>query len=333
MSRIAFFVPLVFSVLLLLDPSASVESAREALTLVSNNVIPGLFPFYVLSSLILSGPLPEKLPKRVRLPVFWALGALSGYPVGARIAGGLGLADRASGFNLAGIMFLSGTLGVGILHDQKLAWILCASHYATSALFALLRPHGMRESADRLPPRPSPASFIEQIADGAFAMIRVGATIVFLKVLSDSVTRLPPFASHPILKTVAAGLIEMTNGCSSAAALPLPLAVRVGLCASFVSFGGLAIFVQTLLVTSIPHPLRYLAEKLFLGFAAGLSACLLCRILIPSSICVSATIGLSDAVDNAILSASFIGISAAGLLLSYLISEFLRGTKSRRGHE
>ena len=83
---------------LMLYPQESMQAARDGLTLCGNVIIPSLFPFFVLSSLVvelgLAGYLGRMLEGVMR-PLFnvsgvcasaFALGFVGGYPVGARTA-------------------------------------------------------------------------------------------------------------------------------------------------------------------------------------------------------------------------------------------------------
>ena len=83
---------------LLLYPQASMEAARTGLQLCGNVIVPSLFPFFVLSSLVvelgLAGHL-GRLLEGVMRPLFrvngacasaFALGFIGGYPVGAKTA-------------------------------------------------------------------------------------------------------------------------------------------------------------------------------------------------------------------------------------------------------
>ena len=83
---------------LMFFPQESMQAARDGLTLCYNVIIPSLFPFFVLSSLVvelgLAGYLGRLLEPVMR-PLFnvsgacasaFALGFIGGYPVGAKTA-------------------------------------------------------------------------------------------------------------------------------------------------------------------------------------------------------------------------------------------------------
>lgn len=92
----ALFFPVFFGAALLLFPDVSAAAAREGVALCLQTVLPSLFPFFVLSSLLVQSDVPRLLSRAmagVMYPLFGVsgagasaliLGLLGGYPVGAR---------------------------------------------------------------------------------------------------------------------------------------------------------------------------------------------------------------------------------------------------------
>ena len=88
--------PVFFGAALLLFPDVSAAAAREGVALCLQTVLPSLFPFFVLSSLLVQSDVPRLLSRAmagVMYPLFGVsgagasaliLGLLGGYPVGAR---------------------------------------------------------------------------------------------------------------------------------------------------------------------------------------------------------------------------------------------------------
>ena len=95
-SAAALLFPVFFGAALLLFPDVSAAAARDGLTLCLQTVLPSLFPFFVLSSLLVQSDVPRLLSRAmagVMYPLFGVsgagasaliLGLLGGYPVGAR---------------------------------------------------------------------------------------------------------------------------------------------------------------------------------------------------------------------------------------------------------
>lgn len=144
---------------LLLFPKESMAAARDGLTLCGNVIVPSLFPFFVLSSLVvelgLAGYLGRALEGIMR-PLFrvggacataFALGFIGGYPVGARTAISLyqnGMctkteAERLLSFcNNSGPAFILGVVGAGVFASSAVGVLLYLAHVAASVCVGLL---------------------------------------------------------------------------------------------------------------------------------------------------------------------------------------------------
>lgn len=144
---------------LMFFPQESMSAARDGLTLCYNVIIPSLFPFFVLSSLVvelgLSGYLGRALEGIMR-PLFnvsgacasaFALGFIGGYPVGAKTAINLyekGMctrteAERLLAFcNNSGPAFILGVVGAGVFASSRAGVLLYLAHAAASICVGVL---------------------------------------------------------------------------------------------------------------------------------------------------------------------------------------------------
>ena len=144
---------------LVLWPSQAMEAARTGLALCGNVIIPSLFPFFVLSSLVVELGMSRylgRLLQPVMAPLFrvngscaaaLALGVVGGYPVGARTAISLYQngqcsrteAERLLAFcNNCGPAFILGVVGTGIFGSGRAGLLLYLGHIAASLLVGLL---------------------------------------------------------------------------------------------------------------------------------------------------------------------------------------------------
>lgn len=138
------------------DVSAAV---KEGLQLCYNVILPSLFPFFILSSLVISLGLAGylgRLLEPVMRPLFHvggpcaaalALGFVGGYPVGARAA--LTLyeegqcskteCERLLAFcNNSGPAFILGVVGAGVFADSRVGLLLCLVHALSSVCVGLV---------------------------------------------------------------------------------------------------------------------------------------------------------------------------------------------------
>jgi len=198
---------------LMLDPAASMQAARDGLTLCYNVIIPSLFPFFVLSSLVvelgLAGYL-GRLLEGVMRPLFnvsgacasaFALGFIGGYPVGAKTAINLyekGMctkteAERLLAFcNNSGPAFILGVVGAGVFASSRVGVLLYLAHAAASACIGMLfRFYKAAPGGKRAQPRPRPqfqaqrfsTAFTGSIRGAFLSTLNICAFVVFFTVV------------------------------------------------------------------------------------------------------------------------------------------------------
>lgn len=150
---------ILFVFMMITTPVEVLTAGREGLTLWWEVLFPALFPFFVLAELMLgfgivhgAGVLLDPLMRPVfRLPgsggFVLAMGFVSGYPVGARLAIGLrqqGIITRNQGERMVALastsdpLFLSGVVAVGFFHSAVLAFWIAVAHYGGALLLGWL---------------------------------------------------------------------------------------------------------------------------------------------------------------------------------------------------
>ncbi|MNO51344.1 Sporulation integral membrane protein YlbJ [compost metagenome] len=162
---------LTLCTLMLAYPEACWLAGTRGLAIWWNVLFPSLFPFFVISEIMLGfgivhflGKLLDPLMKPLfRIPgsggFVAAMGFASGYPVSAKLATKLreqGLVSRFEGERLVAFttssdpIFLIGAVSVGFFGDPKLAGILAAAHYGSAiAVGICMRFYG---GSDESPP-------------------------------------------------------------------------------------------------------------------------------------------------------------------------------------
>ena len=252
--------------LLLLRPQEAAAAVRDGLGLCAGTVIPSLFPFFAVISLLLQLGLAESLQSicgplmkplfRMRgicaLPLL--AGLLGGYPSGAKTAASLYEQGRISrqeaelllGFcDNCGPAFLLGYVGAGILGDLRTGAVLFAVHALSAVLTGaiLCRTVSSREpaySGRRLSkkPIPFPQALTSSVSGAAGSMLNICAFVVLFRVLAA----LPP-AQMPL---PLLGVLEMVSG---VAALT-PGKAGFLAAAAIVGWGGLSVHCQALSLTA-----------------------------------------------------------------------------------
>ena len=274
-------------------------AAAEALALCAGSVVPALFPFLVVSSLLLSLGLGELLsPMLAGLmePLFRVdgvgssallLGLVGGYPIGAKTAADLYRggrlsrpeAERLLAFcNNSNPVFLISVLGVGVFGSVRAGVWLWLIHLLSALLTGLLfRNHGgpARRQAGGTAAFQAvslSAAFVAAVRESLSGMLSVCAFVTFFYVLARPLASLGGW-----LGPVLVGLTELFS------LTPLLRPDRFGfiLASAMAGWGGLSVLCQTAAVledTGLPMG-RYLLAKALQGILSALLALPLCRFL------------------------------------------------------
>ena len=262
-----------FSALLLL-PEVSAQAARDAMLLCAQTLIPSLFPFFVLSSLLIAcgaSELLSALLSPLMRPLFGlsgtgaaalALGLCGGYPVGARTAAELvenGALSRDEGERLlafcnnAGPGFLLGVCGAGVFSSSRAGAALYLIHVAAALCAGLLTcrayPHKSAK-AQHLS-----TAFPAAVQNALTGCLNVSAFVVFFTVLARLLLHFLPEAFASSLPcALLLGFLELTSG-----VLSLPCS-RAGFlsCAALLGWGGMSVHFQTRsMLAASPLSARY----------------------------------------------------------------------------
>lgn len=263
---------------LILDAKTAAASAQDAIALCIQTVIPALFPFFVLSSL-LTGSLQQFHFPFLR-PIGWLcrmpqgseplllLGFLGGYPSGAQnvtqcfTAGQLSAQDarRLLGFcSNAGPAFLFG-MASRLFRDVRLTWVLWGIHMTAAVLTGILLSGKSQEKTHL---QSGSAVTLSQALDMALkTTARVcGWIILFRIILGYPAKWLFPFLPSAA-QIILTGLTELALGCQALEGIE-NTGLRFIICAVILGFGGLCVLMQTLSVTGPLGLGAYIPGKLF----------------------------------------------------------------------
>ena len=270
--------------LLLLRSQVAAAAVRQGLTLCAQSLLPALFPFFVAVSWAVNCGLFHTL-RSIGIPtpaaVFF-LGALGGYPLGARTVGeayrgGLLTKEDAecllSCCNNAGPSFILVVVGQNVFRSTAAGLALWGIHLAAALMVALL--FCRRQTAHTKPPPPaiSPAAaFIAAVGSAAETMVRLSAFVVFFTVtmalLASFLGTVPP---------LLAGFLELTVGITALTPHRLGFTMAAGM----LGWGGVSVHCQAAAVLSDADlSLRYyLLGKALQGLLSATAAWWICPFL------------------------------------------------------
>ena len=250
---------------LLFDSRTALNGASEGIDLCIRTVIPSLFPFFLLSSLLTSvisgakSPLLKPLGKLCKIPdgseSLLLIGLLGGYPIGAQCicnayeSGQIRKSDaqRMLGFcNNAGAAFLFGM--VGQFFDSKSAaaslWLI---HIMSALMTAMVLPRSYSDVAILISEGSTGVGNAMQQSIRAMANV-CGWVVVFRVILR--------FLDHWFLwllpqqwQVFLFGFLELSNGCLELSVVNSN-ALRYICAAVFLAMGGLCVLMQTMSIVN-----------------------------------------------------------------------------------
>ncbi len=275
----------VFCLLLLLKNSElAISYMNRGLLLCARTIVPSLFPFLVLSELLVSGDAASHLPKPLLRPleklfglpadgcIAVLLGAVCGFPVGAKCTvlayrkGTLSQeeAERVLCFsNNPSSAFLISAVGVSLFANRSFGIVLYAVTLSVSLIVGILlsllqkkngEPKEKTDPLFRDPPFSNAASldgaklFTSSIRSATESILLVCAYVIFFSTLVGTLRFVPDALSLPTeLHALLFCLFEISSGMSVASTLG-STQIAACLCAFCAGWSGLSVHCQILSV-------------------------------------------------------------------------------------
>lgn len=298
---------------------------RTGLLSCANVIIPSLFPFMILSSVIVNSPAgdvlsgavsslthPLGLPKN--LGCVFLMSFLGGFPVGARMLSGMyekneiskDTAERALCCCVnAGPSFLISAVGVGMIGSIYAGILLLCAQVISSLFICILafRGQSKQENQKITDKAQTENLFVGAVRDASAGILSIcGFVVAFsaiisllrsfgvIQAVSVVLAKLFPSLGELFFTALLTGMLEVTNGCI--AATKLNSFHGFLLCAFLVSFSSLSIIFQVRSCFSGEKPLnfsRFYRSRLLHGGFTTLFACIFWKLL-PSQVLSAAAI-------------------------------------------
>ena len=199
-------------------PQACGQALREGLALCAGPLLLSLFPFLVVSSLLVQCPAGDLLAIPLR-PAAWCIGVQA--PCAARV--------------------LVLTVGQTLLHSTELGILMflaqLSAGYLTAALLNRLSGAEQLAPCTAPPPEAQPPQLTDLLTHATMAYLKLCGFVLFFRMLAAGVGAVFP----PAVGTVCAMLLEVCSGCD--------LAARTGpwgslLCCAALSVQGISVLLQ-----------------------------------------------------------------------------------------
>ena len=244
------------------------ESVILAINIWKNSLITSIFPFLLLSSLLVKygfidiisnffGKITEKLynlPKKASYAVITSM--FTGFPTGSKYTKDL-LNNNEITVEEANVLitftsfsnplFVISSIGEGMLNNKRLGIKIFIVHLLTGLLVGLLFKKGKETKNQNNQKRIiNNKSFIENLTDSINEtfkiLVNILGLLVFFFIIVTIIDKILP---NNMITLILKGLIEITTGINSIAKINLQIKMKVALIGLLLSFNGLSIHFQT----------------------------------------------------------------------------------------
>lgn len=290
---------------LMVYPQQCMQTVRQGLDLCARTIIPSLFPFFVLSGMVVELGMANylgKLLKGMMRPLFrvngagaaaLVLGLVGGYPVGARTAIELYRTGQCSRVeterllafcNNSGPAFILGVVGAGVFGSNRAGLALYLVHIAASLCVGVLfRFYDGEEERVNVPVRQPvrtvrfSAAFTDSVRSALTGVLNICAFVVTFAVLIRMLSETGLLGAAARLlsvlglnagqgKQLLSGLLEVSSGVAG-----LEGRGRLTMAAFMLGWAGLSVHCQVLCFLS-DSGLRVSAYLIGKALHGGLSA-------------------------------------------------------------
>ena len=305
---------LFFIALLLKNPDISIQYVTRGLRLCCTAVIPTLFPFMVLSELLVRTGGGELMGRALAAPMralfglsgagscAFLLGAVCGFPVGTRAAVMLydrGLLGRSeverliSFCNYPSSAFMISATGAALWQNRQLGAAMYASVLAAGVLAGIISGIPARRAAKNegavqtdMPHavrKPQPTALSDSVTAAAVSTLNVCAYVAFFSCVVGCISHI--LARISPSRTVEAAIysfFELTSGAAASAAV-IPSRAGILMCTAAAGWSGLSVALQVFSVCSSserppPRMTAYLVSKAVQAPVAAILMSILLRL-------------------------------------------------------
>ena len=288
-----------------IQPNNVSEGAFKGLNIWFNNIVPFLFPMFILSNILLQYNFMYSILERLSffsrkilkskyalIPYF--ISFISGYPSGAMIVNIMAenkkITPNEANYilnftNNCSFQFIAAVVAYSMLGNFNLFIYIAIPHYLGAILLSFLFLNKGRSLSMNLKYKPKPMPFNEVFSSSIYKAIistlTVGGVIVIFSVFSQFITTMlftnKIFLSlnsniRDVIFALLIGSLEITNGCSIISASLLPIEIKLIIINFLISFSGMSIIFQTIAVTTGLDfkVMDYVKAKFVLGIISSL---------------------------------------------------------------
>lgn len=243
------------------------SSIIYALNIWVKNLIPALFPFFIISDILINYNIIYFIPKRIKdfCKVIWGLtdnmlmilllSMLSGFPSNARNTrilydtGKISL-DEANHIlifsHFSNPIFILTTVGVFFFKNEKLGIIILISHYISNFILGIVFRNKFKHIGNgrkNIFKEVNIGSvFVGAVKRGIDTILMICGIVVMFLMLASILINLFNFNSYNAM--IIKGLFEITIGIEALGYMELSSTFKAVIASMFLAFGGLSVHMQ-----------------------------------------------------------------------------------------
>lgn len=290
---------------LLVRKSLIYLSILYAINMWVNNLIPALFPFFIISDILINYNITKFIPRIIRkfCKSIWGitdnmftiliLSMISGFPSNARNTRtlydkGLITLDEANHIlifsHFSNPVFILTTVGTFFLGNEKVGTIILISHYLSNFILGFMFRkkfhHIDKDNMDDIKSNNFGTVFINAIKRAIDTIILICGIVVIFLMLASIVINLFNFNIYNSM--IIKGLFEITIGIEALSKLGLSITYKAIIASCFLAFGGLSVHMQVISqITDTDIKYSYfLIGRLWQTIITGVITYFLCMIMI-----------------------------------------------------
>ena len=269
LNTLIVFLFLGLLVLVFLERNVVFESVSYSLKIWTATLIPTMFPFFVISDILISYHITQYIPsfiKNVFSKVFhvsenvvtiFFLSCISGFPSNARNTKNFYLqnlisreeAERALTFtHFSNPIFVLTVVGGTFFHNEIYGIIILISHVLGNILIGILFRGKSTPCKNYTTLKTKSQSFSQvficSIKSSIDTLLLIAGTLTFFLIVSSLIIQLFSFSPYP--GAIIKGGLEITMGLRELSYLGIADIYKVVIAAMFLSFGGLSVHLQVI---------------------------------------------------------------------------------------
>lgn len=293
------FIILLFSILT--NNKLVNDTINYSLNIWVNNLIPSMFPFFIISDILISYNIINFIPKfitnifskifntnPISTTIFF-LSLISGFPSSARniknyYTKGLISKDEANHILLfthfANPIFILSTVSIFFLNNKTYGYIILISHYLPNFIIGLILRNkstitNKNYTENSLICQSFSKTLITSIKSSIDTLLLILGTLTSFLIVSSFIIKFLNFSPYP--STILKGILEITMGLKSLSELNISDIYKVVISTMFISFGGLSVHLQItsqITDTDINYS-NFLITRIYHAIISGLLAYLI----------------------------------------------------------